>query len=93
MIAADRPKTPRRALKKPMPSSVARTTPIARRTENGAALICALLEGPGSPLGIRASASASLPTARISRNDYLRSTFDLRSVKACVCGHLFTATG
>ena len=56
MIAAGRPKTPRSALKKPKPNSVARTTPIARRAENGAALICASPKGPGPPPGIRASA-------------------------------------
>ena len=49
MIAADRPKTPRRALKKPKPSSVARTAPIARLAENGAALICASPKESGRP--------------------------------------------
>ena len=49
MIAADRPKTPRRALKKTKPSSVARTAPIARLAENGTALICASPKRSGRP--------------------------------------------
>ena len=49
MIAANRPKTPRRALKKTKPSSVARITPIARLAENGASLICASPKRSGRP--------------------------------------------
>src|ERR1700758_5430441 len=49
MIAADRPKTPRRALKKTKPSSVARITPIERLAENGASLICASPKRLGRP--------------------------------------------
>ena len=70
MIASDRPKTPMRALKKATPRSVVTTTPVARHTENGVALICASLKGVSAPsVTTSRIASPSLPTVRIHRND------------------------
>jgi hypothetical protein len=54
MTAADRPKTPISALKKVKPSSVVRTTPIARRNENGVAPVNAPPNGVSAAVRLHA---------------------------------------